>query len=141
MTTATVPSTDLPGRCPQCGFHPTAQGHRSSFEGTATGCDDSGPLGEQLRDEAFGRLDSAVGGTDENAWLRREIVALGHRKMEFTPDDLPAHVRESTNPNRRGRVFKQLVEDRQIREVGRAKSRNPKAHGKTVGVYRLRVGP
>lgn len=139
MTTTAVPSTDLPGRCPQCGFHPTAQGHRSSFEGTPTGCDDSGPLGEQLRDEAFGRLDAARGAVDENAWLRREIVALGHRKMEFTPDDLPTHVRESTNPNRRGRVFAALVADGQIREVGRTKSRNPRAHGKQVGVYRLRT--
>lgn len=136
-TTTTVPSTDVPGRCPNCGFHPTAQGHRSTYEGTPTGCDDSGPLGMQLRAEAFTRLDAAPAAQDENALLRREIIALGHRKMEFTPDDLPEQVRQSTNPNRRGRVFAALVESRQIREVGRVKSRNPKAHGKTVGVYRL----
>lgn len=134
-----VPSTDLPGRCPRCGFHPVAQGHRSTFDGTPTGCDDSGPLGELLRQEAFARLDAATGAVDENAWLRREIVALGHRKMEFTPDDLPAHVRESTNPNRRGRVFAALVAERLICEVGRAKSLNPRAHGKRVGVYTLRT--
>lgn len=139
MTTqTTVPSTDLPGRCPNCGFHPTAQGHRSTYDGTATGCDDSGPLGMRLRAEAFARLDAAPAAQDENALLRRTIIALAHRHAEFTPDDLPADVRESTNPNRRGRVFAALVADRIIVEVRRAKSRNPRAHGKSVGVYALR---
>lgn len=137
--TVVVPSTDLPGRCPNCGFHPTAQGHRSTFDGHKTGCEDSGPLGDLLREEAFARLDQAAGGEDENALLRRTIIALGHRKAEFTPDDLPEQVRETTNPNRRGRVFAALVSDGLIRVVGETKSRNPKAHGKRVNVYRLRT--
>lgn len=140
MTTATthpIPSTDWPERCPRCGFHPSAQGHRSTFDGSPTGCDDSGPLGDLLRQQAFARLDAAPDAEDENVLLRRSIIALAHRKFEFTPDDLPAEVRESTNPNRRGRVFAALRDEGVIREVGRAKSLNPKAHGKTVGVYSI----
>lgn len=136
----------LDGRCPACLLHVDAQGHRSiDSDGQPTGCDDSGRLGLILKGqreadarkaEAFTRLDAADAG-DENALLRREIVALGRRKVEFTPDDLAPELRQRTNPNRRGRVFSALISEGVLTEVGRIKSANPKAHGKTVGVYRL----
>jgi hypothetical protein len=123
----------LSDRCSVCGCHPVAQGHIAP-------CAPSGPLGLKLAEEAkaqaFSRLD-ASDRTDESALLRRSIIALGHRKSEFSPDDLPAEVRESTNPNRRGRVFSELLEKGVIREVGRRKSANPRAHGKQVGIYQL----
>lgn len=129
-----------PTRCPRCFLSIPHQGHRSERDGEQTGCSDSGPLGtmlgEQRKAQAFSRLDAADS-TDESATLRRAIIALGHRKNEFTPDDLPADLRERTNPNRRGRVFSELLEKGVIREVGRVKSANPRAHGKTVGVYSL----
>lgn len=138
----TIIGTDLDRRCKSCGFDPDAMGHRSIANGIPTGCQDSGPLGlllaEQRKSQAFDRLDRADS-TDENALLRREIIRLGRRKLEFTADDLPASVRETTNANRRGRVFSALIDEGVIREIGRTKSLNPRAHGKKVGVYRLGV--
>lgn len=132
--------TTLDRRCKSCGFDPDAQGHRSLANDIPTGCEDSGPLGlllaEQRKSEAFTRLDQSDR-FDENGLLRREIVALGRRMAEFTPDDLSPEVRQRTNPNRRGRMFSALLSEGVIREIGRAKSANPKAHGKTVGVYAL----
>jgi hypothetical protein len=141
MTTDLSWLTTDPLRCPRCYLH-RAQGHRSLMDGRETGCRDSGPLGsllgEQRKAEAFARLD-ASDSTDETATLRRAIIALGHRKHEFTASDLPAHIRESTNPNRRGRVFSELLDKGVIVAVGTAKSENARAHGKAVNVYRLRV--
>jgi hypothetical protein len=133
--------TDLPGRCTRCGLEPRIHGHRAQLrDGTPTGCQWSGELGlllaEQLKSEAFDNLDKADT-TDENTLLRREIVALGRRQPRFTPDDLPADIRQRTNPNRRGRVFSGLLSEGVLVEVDRRKSANPKAHGKTVGVYTL----
>lgn len=131
MTTTAPPALaeylrTLPGRCSSCLWHVPSMGH-------APGC------GDIQRDEAFGQLDASKDAEAENSLLRREILAIAHRKMEFTADDLPAQVRETTNPNRRGRVFAALVESGQLRVVGQTKSRNPRAHGKTVHIYRLVV--
>lgn len=123
----------LPDRCSVCGCHETEQGHIAP-------CEPSGPLGSLLGDraksEAFQRLDLADY-RDENKLLRSSIIALGKSKLEFTPDDLPPAIREATNPNRRGRMFSALLDEGVIREVGRIKSANPRAHGKTVGIYSL----
>jgi hypothetical protein len=113
-----------PGRCGTCCWHIDKQGH-------APHC------GDFLRDEAFAHLDQAPAAGDENALLRRAILALGGRKLEFTADDLPHEIRMTTNPNRRGRVFAALVASHELRVIGETKSANPKAHGKSVNVYRL----
>jgi hypothetical protein len=113
----------LPGRCPKCRWHIVKQGH-------------SPECGDLHKTEGFSRLD-VNDQTNESERLRREILAIGRTKLEFTADDLPLAVRESTNPNRRGRVFAALVESHHLRVVGETKSRNPRAHGKTVKVYRL----
>ena len=117
----------LPGRCPTCCYHVEKQ------YGHAPTC----PEGDDLRAEGYRQLDAAKGAVEETALLRRAILTLGRRKLEFTADDLPVDLRNTTNPNRRGRVFASLVESRQLRIVGERKSANPKAHGKTVNVYRL----
>ena len=117
----------LPGRCSSCCYHVEAQ------RGHAPTC----AAGEQLRDEGYRQMDAAKGAMEETALLRREILALGRRKLEFTADDLDISIRNTTNPNRRGRVFASLVESRQLRIVGERKSLNPKAHGKTINVYRV----
>jgi hypothetical protein len=117
----------LPGRCSSCCFHVEKQ------HGHAPTC----TAGEQLRDDAYRQMDAAKGAAEETALLRRAILTLGRQKLEFTADDLPVDLRNTTNPNRRGRVFASLVESRQIRIVGERKSANPKAHGKKVWVYRV----
>lgn len=117
----------LPGRCPVCCYHVEKQ------YGHAPTC----PEGDELRAEGYRQLDAARGAADETALLRRAILALGRQKLEFTADDLAPSIRNTTNPNRRGRVFASLVESRQLRIVGERKSANPKAHGKQVHVYRL----
>lgn len=131
----------LPGRCPDCGLHIAEQGHRAfDSDNNPTGCKDEGQLGrllgQQRRDQAFSLLD-ANDTTDETTLIRRAVMSTGRNRRQFTADDLPAEIRQRTNPNRRGRVFSSLLNEGVLVEVGRVKSANPKAHGKTVGVYEL----
>ena len=91
---------------------------------------------EAQRDAAFDHLDAADG-FDENSLLRDQIVALGRTMPVFSSNDLAEWVRERTNPNRRGRMFSQLVREGVLAEVGMVKSSNVRAHGKRVLTYRL----
>lgn len=93
---------------------------------------------EAARDRAFTHLD-ASDCNDENALLREQITALGRRMDVFSANDVPQWLRDRTTPNRRGRMFKQLAEEGVLTVVGITKSSNPKAHGKDVLTYRLRV--
>lgn len=92
--------------------------------------------GDILRDRAFAHLD-ASDGFDENGLLRQQYLKLARQHAVFSANDLPQWVRDRTDPNRRGKAFRELLDAGVLVDVGTVKSSNPRAHGKRVLTYRL----